>query len=665
MRGGDGILGARNSIRSTEATILRIRTQFLRRRERWLVVLGIILHAVYMLSIFDIYFKTPIVHGMEPVNPRFSAPAKRLVLLVDASFLDEWSLDQFASLLNRSNEDAKLKQLLQQENVVVFLHLLGCDSNGHAHRPYSPVYLNNVKVVDNIAERVYNLVQNYFKDNLTAYVFTADHGMSDKGSHGDGHPSNTDTPLVAWGAGVRQPVPVSENHHHDDTLRFIDDHVHDMPTPSEWGLDGLERQDVNQADIAPLMVEEVEAVLANSKQILNQFLRKSRILMPFGWERVPTGGRRWTAPFKPLADYTLVLDQIEHLLSIKDYEAAKKLSENLRCLALEGLHYFQTYDWFMLMTVISLGYLGWMIYLLVHVLQSYTALPGKFFRKDRSVYLRTNSWKVKSFMKRTIYTWIFLLVGVLATIYLLYSIPWDSGIPFFVWLACWFLSIFTLMPAQIPDNTKLVISSGFMIVVIGAAARYLDMHAGESKYWFSLTHELRKPKFNILFLFQVLLVLSSSVMVSLSTARRTEKQELPVLHQVINWSIAATGILSRLTSIFLGFAPAFLLLSIGYEAVFYGALALALMAWILFENAYLHISRMRDSSSSIEAMEDNLVSASEDRFLQLSDMRIPLAFPFLMAALLIFKLLIPFVLVMSKIQEAGWKLGTALAILES
>lgn len=99
----------------------------------------------------------------------------------DASFLDEWSLEQFQSLLNRSNEDEKLKELLQQDNLVVFLHLLGCDSNGHAHRPYSPIYLNNVKVVDHIAERVYNLVQNYFKDNLTSYVFTADHGMSDKG----------------------------------------------------------------------------------------------------------------------------------------------------------------------------------------------------------------------------------------------------------------------------------------------------------------------------------------------------------------------------------------------------------------------------------------------------------------------------------------------------
>jgi phosphatidylinositol glycan class N len=57
-----------------------------RRREQWLVILGIALHAVYMLSIFDIYFKSPIVHGMAPVPPRLSAPpAKRLVLLVGSS----------------------------------------------------------------------------------------------------------------------------------------------------------------------------------------------------------------------------------------------------------------------------------------------------------------------------------------------------------------------------------------------------------------------------------------------------------------------------------------------------------------------------------------------------------------------------------------------------
>ncbi|KAL1548721.1 GPI ethanolamine phosphate transferase 1-like [Salvia divinorum] len=31
---------------------------------------------------------------------------------------------------------------------------------------------------------------------------------------------------------------------------------------------------------------------------------------------------------------------------------------------------------------------------------------------------------VKSFMDRKIYTWIFLIIGVIASVYLLYSMPW-------------------------------------------------------------------------------------------------------------------------------------------------------------------------------------------------------------------------------------------------
>lgn len=871
---------------------------WVKRREKWLVVLGVVLHAVYMLSIFDIYFKSPIVHGMDPVKPRFSPPAKRLVLLVadglradkffepdeegnyrapflrsvikqrgrwgvsharpptesrpghvsiiagfyedpsavtkgwkanpvefdsvfnrsrhtfsygspdivpifcgalphstwktyphefedfatDASFLDEWSFDQFQSLLNNSKEDQDLDHLLQQDGIAIFLHLLGCDSNGHAHRPFSSIYLNNVKVVDRIAERVYNLLEGHFKDNRTAYIFTADHGMSDKGSHGDGHPSNTDTPLVAWGAGVKTPKPISSNHS-DCGFRFVDEHSHDTPTPKEWDLVGIERVDVNQADISPLMstllglpcpvnsvgslpldyidfneAEEVEAVLANTKQILNQFCRKSYIKQSHSL---------YFKAFKPLANYSAALDKIEELISAKDYQNAMMLSENLRKLALEGLHYFQTYDWMMLMTVVTLGYIGWIFYLVVHVLQSYTSLPGLIMCKeeavqadkklgkvhilgsllmgtfsillfvDRSpplyhaytamtVFLWTQilsqyqflkallrslqkeklvyfikllaycavslivlEFLVNSFTERKLYTWCFLIVGIIAPSYLYCAIPWKSWIPGFVWLSCWSLSVFTLMPAEIPDCTFLVVVSGALIIFVGLAARWLELRYRENKYWqHILNPELTKSKFPILFPLQAVLVGLSSVMVSLSTSHRTQNQELLVFHQLTNWFVAgfsmvlplfsAPCLLSRLTSIFLGFAPAFLLLSIGYEALFYAALGLVLVAWILFENTILYLSEVRRYPVSSNSVDEDVPTENVDRSLELSDSRIALIFmvlfnvaffgtgnfasiasfeissvyrfitvfsPFLMAALLIFKLFIPFMLV--------------------
>uniref|UniRef100_A0A2P2KTR0 GPI ethanolamine phosphate transferase 1 n=1 Tax=Rhizophora mucronata TaxID=61149 RepID=A0A2P2KTR0_RHIMU len=244
------------------------------------------------------------------------------------------------------------------------------------------------------------------------------------------------------------------------------------------------------------------------------------------------------------------------------------------------------------------------------------------------------------------------------------------------------------MPAEIPDNNKMVVASGAIIVIIGIAARWLDLHSEGNKHWLNICyHKMDRPRFSMLFCFQVFLVGLSSVMVSLSTAHRTEKQELHVLHQIINWSIAGfsmvlpllseNGLLSRLTSIFLGFAPTFLLLSIGYEALFYGALGLVLMAWILFENTILYLTKV-SKSPSVRNLEDHITLQNDDRYLQLLDVRIPLTFmvlfnvaffgtgnfasiasfeissvyrfitvfsPFLMAALLIFKLFIPFMLV--------------------
>lgn len=42
----------------------------------------------------------------------------------------------------------------------------------------------------------------YENDNKTSFVFTSDHGMTNWGSHGSGDPTETDCPIMTWGAGI-------------------------------------------------------------------------------------------------------------------------------------------------------------------------------------------------------------------------------------------------------------------------------------------------------------------------------------------------------------------------------------------------------------------------------------------------------------------------------
>lgn len=46
------------------------------------VLFGFCLHLVFLLSVFDIYFKSPIINGIPVQQTKVQAPAKRLVLFV-------------------------------------------------------------------------------------------------------------------------------------------------------------------------------------------------------------------------------------------------------------------------------------------------------------------------------------------------------------------------------------------------------------------------------------------------------------------------------------------------------------------------------------------------------------------------------------------------------
>ncbi|CAI2192337.1 9713_t:CDS:2 [Funneliformis geosporum] len=287
----------------------------------------------------------------------------------DAKELDVWVFDQLAQLLANSSSDLKLHHQLHEDKIVIFLHLLGLDTNGHAYGPHSKEYMDNIKVVDEGISKTVKLIEEYYEhDGKTAYIFTADHGMSNRGSqfvgltrnknfltsfinlgnHGDGHPDNTRTPIIAWGAGVNKPNKTHPIGHDDFS--------------ADWHLDEVQRNDILQADIAPLMVSLVginypvnsvgelplvylnntplfkaQSLFVNAKEISEQYqvkyeLKKQTKIM--------------FKPFAPLSNSThnrkALLGKVQELIDAGQYDSAEATCEVLIQLSLEGLRYFQT-----------------------------------------------------------------------------------------------------------------------------------------------------------------------------------------------------------------------------------------------------------------------------------------------------------------------------------
>lgn len=312
----------------------------------------------------------------------------------DATHLDTWVFDRTKALFASATKNATLNTALHQDQTVFFLHLLGLDTTGHAYRPYSKEYLHNIKIVDEGVKEITKLIEDFYGDGKTAFVFTADHGMSDWGSHGDGHPDNTRTPLIAWGSGVAEPVVNTSGMAlgHEDGFS------------ADWGFDHIQRHDVDQADVAALMAylagldfpvnsvgelplaylsadlkEKAEAALVNAQGVLEMY-------------RVKEVQKRSTEmryrPYPALGDEQ---HSIEHRVgdtrnAIKNgqFETAITMSRELLHLGLDGLRYLQTYDWLFLRALVTSGYLGWIAFAIttvidMHVLGGRTGTSRSIF----------------------------------------------------------------------------------------------------------------------------------------------------------------------------------------------------------------------------------------------------------------------------------------------
>uniref|UniRef100_A0A8U8CD18 GPI ethanolamine phosphate transferase 1 n=1 Tax=Geospiza parvula TaxID=87175 RepID=A0A8U8CD18_GEOPR len=627
------------------------------------ILAGLLVHCVFLVSIFDIYFSSPLVHGMTPQQTSLPPPAKRLVLFVadglradslyeldsngtarasvlenngswgishtrvptesrpghvaliagfyedvsavakgwkenpvefdsvfneskytwswgspdilpmfakgatgdhvytfcyaaesedfgaeDAAKLDMWVFDHVKSFFNSSRNNQTLFSALNEEKVVLFLHLLGIDTNGHAHRPNSREYQENIKQVDEGVKEIASLIDNFYgNDGKTAFILTSDHGMTDWGSHGAGHPSETLTPLIVWGAGVNYPQKVTTQFFEDNFLK-------------EWKLENLKRLDVNQADIAPLMASligvpfplnsvgtlpleylntsalfKAESMFTNAVQILEQFKVKMS-------QKKETTLSILFTPFNELQQYI---------------QSLKKSTVLFYGFASAGM----IITFFLLIQTCPWTYY---IYCLLPVPVWYAVVFSFFYRSALTVGLLVFAgWPVITQL------WIQAKV--------LYSLIWT--------LLCVLLAIFPLMPVVGREpNIPLVIAAGLLTILISFFS-LASLCKSENKY--------RDNEDLKVYFYQIFSVALSTYVVGSTHNSLKIKQGLPVMNQIISWMTLALLLLSptflfeRLFSILLSLMSTYLLLSTGYEALFPLALFGLMFVWINMEQEAL------------------------------------------------------------------------------
>ncbi|RKP05519.1 Phosphatidylinositolglycan class N-domain-containing protein, partial [Thamnocephalis sphaerospora] len=582
----------------------------------------------------------------------------------EASGLDTWVFERFHELFQQAKVDERVREQLASDRIVFFLHLLGLDTNGHAFRPHSKEYINNIRLVDAGIRQAEKLIDEYYNhDGKTAYVFTSDHGMGNRGAHGDGDPDNTRTPLIAWGAGVRGPT--LESHGHDDFS-------------ASWGLNKLDRKDVAQADIAPLMASllginypanNVGVLPLGYLQATPEFVARSALtnaLQVLEQFRVKEESKRRTEfafkPYQPMDNMNVqrTLEEINTFIAAGRFAEAENQSMRLIEQCLQGLRYYQTYDWFFLRSIISIGYIGWIAYSLLFIVQTYV-LDGQthhltsntidlvalvfgavlftifFIQRSPAMYYLYAVFPVyfwrETLQKRHVFSAIFaehatlsrsgqaaglmlLLVGALELLVsyayrvfferrvlsacLLAVALWPFTAPVSFqkhnrgliggWMvACASTAIFPALPVEKGDDITLVVAGGIATLVAGAL--YLVYFGTTMRSAYS--KDAVSFKLNLL---QLALIVVSIITTADSVHKLELRKGLPELNQIIGWATLALSLgtplmasagaqhyLHRLLTIFLAFAPTFVLLSISYEMLFYVAFSALLFCWMLLE----------------------------------------------------------------------------------
>ncbi|KAH3671610.1 hypothetical protein OGAPHI_000313 [Ogataea philodendri] len=651
--------------------------------------------------------------------------------------LDRFVFDHLDELFQNSTKDAKLNAQIRQDKNVFFLHLLGTDTSGHGYRPYSKEYYDNIQYTDRKIKELVPKVNKFFGDSDTAFVFTADHGMSDFGSHGDGHPDNTRTPLICWGAGCKKPIriPASEN-------SYLKEEAEEMST---WGLDTVKRHDVKQADIASLMsfligvnypansvgelpigfldvpeIDKIKGLYRNALSIHEQYLVKLSEVSSSQFDFKPFAGFEK----KSNSEYEKEIEQLIDSIAAGNITAeqpAVVLIEEFIKTSLQGLNYLQKYNWLLLRSIVTSGFVGWIIYSLMiffrlyvlkesatkydgavgktinHVVfltigsslsyilyyqnspanyyfylafplffwheiveERYTLLFGilKFFKGHSRWFIIGVVAGIVGFFEcitigftnREIFVGMFVVLGlyplVLGNVNKLQKLSWA--------LTCCLLSLF---PAQNPvksEDLQLIAAGAVLVLLVGAISLAALKFSSYTKK---------------LVIVQLVLVALSLYSTSKAVVSLQNRNGLPKDAQILGWANLVVSLFllptlhhfgqesdykTRYLIIFLTFSPTFIILTISFETLFYVLFSGLVFQWIEVEaqmtshtskwTQLLRVAIIGFFFLQIAFFGTGNIASISTFSLDSVYRLLPVFDPFPMGALLMLKLIIPYVL---------------------
>ncbi|KAK4872024.1 hypothetical protein RN001_016148 [Aquatica leii] len=308
--------------------------------------------------------------------------------------LDTWVFEQVKTFVNTQNRSS-CTDFCNNGNIL-FLHLLGLDTAGHSLKPESIGYIENIKVVDTGVKDIVHLIENYFNDNMTAYVFTADHGMTDWGSHGDGSKHETEVPFIAWGAGFSHGS-FAVNIEQINIAALLSALIGVNIPINSLGiipLDLIDSTDYNKADI----------IYANTLQLYEQYKKKHTTIQASTMKLT-------FRPYSKFLDFTLEqnLELLETLIKEGDYKESINKAYEIIALCKEGINYYLSYYQNVLLFFVTFGFVGWISYLFICIIK-FKMLVDNTNRILQFNKINKKALKITSFIIYGLLTFVCILV---------------------------------------------------------------------------------------------------------------------------------------------------------------------------------------------------------------------------------------------------------------